>query len=46
MPFSFIPDFAFGFAGIPSIYADGMEVAKKMSLLLFGTVIDRHTLGT
>jgi hypothetical protein len=27
------------------IYADGMEVAKEISLLLFGTVIDRDKLG-
>jgi hypothetical protein len=28
------------------LYLDGMDVAKKISMLLFGDVLDRHQLGT
>jgi hypothetical protein len=28
------------------IYHDGMEIAKKISVLLFGAILDRHQLGT
>jgi hypothetical protein len=28
------------------IYADGMEVAKEISMLIFGQVLDRNRLGT
>lgn len=28
------------------LYYDGMEIAKKISMLLFGDILDRHRLGT